>query len=59
MAAPLEAAAAATPAMGLSVNGERVVLRAMAPSGLALRRMIVPILQAMAGAGHLPRLWHL
>ncbi|MHA6692185.1 urease accessory protein UreD [Devosia sp. A449] len=42
-----------------SVIGERLVVRAMAGSGLALRRMIVPILAELAGAGRLPRLWHL
>ncbi|KKB85027.1 urease accessory protein UreD [Devosia limi DSM 17137] len=42
-----------------SVIGERLVVRALADSGLALRRMIVPILAELSGAGHLPRLWHL
>lgn len=45
--------------MAVSVNGERLVIRAMAKSGLALRRLIVPILHQLAGAGQLPRLWHL
>lgn len=45
--------------IGLSVTGERLVIRAMAESGLALRRMIVPILVSLTGAGSLPRLWHL
>jgi urease accessory protein len=45
--------------MGLSVTGERLVIRAMAQSGLALRRLIVPILHTLTGAGMLPRLWHL
>lgn len=48
-----------TGSIGLSVTGERLVVRAMARSGLALRRMIVPLLVALAGAGSLPRLWHL
>lgn len=50
------------PAKGLvaaSANGERLVIRAMAPSGLALRRLIVPVLLELSGAGTLPRLWHL
>ncbi|WP_244465838.1 urease accessory protein UreD [Devosia soli] len=50
------------PAGGLiaaSATGERVVVRAMAPSGLALRRLLVPTLVDLAGAGTLPRLWHL
>ncbi len=46
-------------AIAASVNGERLVIRAMAESGLALRRMIVPTLITLTGAGSLPRLWHL
>ncbi len=42
-----------------SANGERLVIRAMAESGLALRRLIVPTLVTLTGAGSLPRLWHL
>lgn len=42
-----------------SANGQRLVIRAMAESGLALRRMIVPVLIELTGAGSLPRLWHL
>ena len=42
-----------------SANGERLVIRAMAPTGLALRRLIVPVLIELTGAGSLPRLWHL
>lgn len=42
-----------------SANGERLVIRALAQSGLALRRLIVPILAHLSGAGTLPRLWHL
>lgn len=42
-----------------SATGERLVVRAMAQNGLALRRMIVPILVELTGAGSLPRLWHL
>lgn len=44
---------------GASVIGERLVIRAMAPSGLALRRIITPIIADLSGAGALPRLWHL
>lgn len=44
---------------GASVIGERLVIRAMAPSGLALRRVITPIIAYLSGAGALPRLWHL
>lgn len=42
-----------------SAMGEKVVVRAQAESGLALRRLIVPILVELSGAGTLPRLWHL
>lgn len=42
-----------------SANGERLVVRALAQTGLALRRLIVPILTELTGAGSLPRLWHL
>jgi urease accessory protein len=42
-----------------SANGERLVIRALAQTGLALRRLIVPILSELSGAGALPRLWHL
>lgn len=42
-----------------SANGERLVIRAMAPTGLALRRLLVPTLVELTGAGSLPRLWHL
>lgn len=50
------------PADGLiavSVNGERLVIRAMARTGLALRKLLVPTLIELTGAGSLPRLWHL
>ncbi len=46
-------------AIGASANGERLVIRAMAESGLALRRMIIPALIELTGVGSLPRLWHL
>ena len=42
-----------------SATGERLVIRALAQTGLALRRLIVPILAQLSGAGSLPRLWHL
>jgi urease accessory protein len=42
---------------GVSVAGERLVVRAIAESGLALRRIIAPIVAALSGAGALPRLW--
>jgi urease accessory protein len=45
--------------LAASANGERLVIRALAQTGLALRRLIVPILAELSGAGSLPRLWHL
>lgn len=42
-----------------SANGERLVIRALAQTGLALRRLIIPVLAELSGAGTLPRLWHL
>lgn len=42
-----------------SAMGERLVIRAMAPDGLALRRLIVPLITELSGAGSLPRLWTL
>ena len=40
-----------------SATGERLVLRALAPSGLALRRILAPAVALLSGAGALPRLW--
>lgn len=40
-----------------SATGERLVLRALAPSGLALRRILAPTVALLSGAGSLPRLW--
>jgi len=44
---------------GASLIGERLVVRAIAESGLALRKVIGPIVANLSGAGSLPRLWHL
>lgn len=44
---------------GASRMGDRLVVRVLADSGLDLRRLIIPILSKLAGAGALPRLWHL
>lgn len=44
---------------GASLVGERLVVRALAASGLALRRSIAPIIAELSGAGALPRLWQL
>ncbi|HEY8575154.1 MAG TPA: urease accessory protein UreD [Devosia sp.] len=50
---------AASPGVGISRIGERLVVRVLAPSGLALRRLIVPIIAQLSGNGGLPRLWSL
>lgn len=55
----LRAAMPQGPSMAVSAIGERLVIRAMAKSGLQLRRLIVPTLITLTGAGALPRLWHL
>ncbi|WP_312797060.1 urease accessory protein UreD [Tianweitania sp.] len=44
-------------AAGASVIEDRLVLRALAPSGLALRRILAPAIALLSGAGTLPRLW--
>lgn len=41
----------------VSAIGERLIVRVLAPSGLALRRIITPIITYLSGAGTLPRLW--
>lgn len=42
----------------VSTVGERLVVRVLAPTGLALRRVITPIIANLSGAGSLPRLWN-
>lgn len=59
LGATIRASLAKGARIGVSVTGERLVIRAMAESGLALRRLIVPNLLILTGAGSLPRLWHL
>lgn len=59
LGARLRAMLPAGAAIGASATGERLVVRAMARTGLALRRLIVPVLIELTGAGSLPRLWHL
>lgn len=49
----------ATTLSGASAVDGRLLVRVAAPSGLALRRIIAPILNQLSGAGSLPRLWHL
>lgn len=40
-----------------SLVGERLIIRALAPTGLALRRILGPVVANLAGS--LPRLWHI
>lgn len=42
-----------------SAVGDRLIVRAIAETGLALRRIIIPIIAMLSGAGTLPRLWSL
>lgn len=48
-----------SPYAAASVIGERLILRALAPSGLALRRSLAPAIALLSGAGALPRLWNI
>jgi urease accessory protein len=57
--AALRQTIADTSRIAASANGERLVVRALAQTGLELRRLIVPILAQLSGAGALPRMWHL
>jgi urease accessory protein len=51
--------AALTGRAAASVIGERLTVRALADSGLALRRIITPSVASLSRAGALPRLWDL
>jgi urease accessory protein len=44
---------------GASVIGERLTVRLLASSGLALRRSLSPIIALLSSAGSIPRLWTL
>jgi urease accessory protein len=44
---------------GASVIGERLTIRLLAKSGLALRRSLSPIIALLSSAGSMPRLWTL
>lgn len=44
---------------GASVIGERLTVRLLAESGLALRRSLSPIIALLSSAGSIPRLWTL
>ena len=48
---------AQSPHLGVSLIGQKLVVRALAPSGLALRRLIIPIIAELSGGSSLPRLW--
>lgn len=41
----------------VSAIGERMIVRLLAPSSLALRRLTVPIIEALSTTGSVPRLW--
>jgi urease accessory protein len=45
--------------LGSSRIGEKLVVRALAPSGIALRRTLVPIIALLSEGGRVPRLWSL
>jgi urease accessory protein len=47
------------PTGGASVIGERLTVRLLAESGLALRRSLSPIIAELSAAGSIPRLWTL
>ena len=47
------------PLLGSTRIGEKLVVRALAPSGIALRRAIVPIIALLSERGQVPRLWSL
>jgi len=56
----LEAVRAALPPharAAASAIGERLVIRILAPSGLALRRLVTPILERLSHSGRLPQIW--
>jgi urease accessory protein len=44
---------------GASVIGERLTVRLLATSGIALRRSLSPIIALLSSAGSIPRLWTL
>ncbi|MEO8757192.1 MAG: urease accessory protein UreD [Devosia sp.] len=56
----LDAVRALLPATGgASVIGERLTVRLLASSGIALRRSLSPIIALLSAAGSVPRLWTL
>jgi urease accessory protein len=47
------------PTGGASVIGERLIVRLLAESGIALRRSLAPLIALLSDAGSVPRLWTL
>lgn len=47
------------PGAGVSRIGDKIVLRALGRSGYHLRKIVMPTIAALAGAGAVPRLWSL
>lgn len=45
--------------VGVSALPGRMIVRAIAPSGLAMRRLIAPLLNQLSPTGALPRVWSL
>ena len=55
----LKAIVAGYPGAGVSRIGDKIVLRALAPTGYHLRKIMMPAIAALAGSGAVPRLWSL
>ena len=55
----LRAMLGSSPHAAASAVGGRLMLRVLAPSGLALRRILAPAITLLSGAGALPRLWNI
>lgn len=55
----LKALIADHPTAGVSRIGEKIVLRATGRSGYQLRKIIMPAIAALSGAGAVPKLWSL
>ncbi len=56
---PLKALMANHPTAGVSRIGDKIVLRATGRSGYHLRKIIMPAIAALSGAGAVPKLWSL
>jgi urease accessory protein len=55
----LKALVADHPTAGVSRIGDKIVLRATGRSGYHLRKIIMPAIAALSGAGAVPKLWSL